>query len=111
MLKTVRTTHPRGVRQDEQGRRVLHAGISIHAPARGATQSRATVQNSYFISIHAPARGATHHQLEYQTSKLNFNPRTREGCDGRRGHVAPLLFSNFNPRTREGCDIQPAKQG
>ena len=34
---------------------------------------------------------------------LNFNPRTREGCDN-------LFFdaegniNNFNPRTREGCD-------
>ena len=34
---------------------------------------------------------------------LNFNPRTREGCDFRfktrvRGE------RHFNPRTREGCD-------
>ena len=34
---------------------------------------------------------------------LDFNPRTREGCD----KVSFLLFGchpDFNPRTREGCD-------
>ena len=34
--------------------------ISIHAPARGATQLVHTSSASYYISIHAPARGATH---------------------------------------------------
>ena len=33
--------------------------ISIHAPARGATDSRRTLGNAEIISIHAPARGAT----------------------------------------------------
>ena len=34
---------------------------------------------------------------------VDFNPRTREGCDV----VLQFLFIdhiNFNPRTREGCD-------
>ena len=57
---------------------------------------------------------------------LNFNPRTREGCDLRRAYMAVFhgdisihapvkgatlavgvslsAFSYFNPRTREGCD-------
>ncbi len=81
MLKTVRTTHPRGVRQDEQGRRVLHAGISIHAPARGATVLKDSVLEASAISIHAPARGATSIVLKYLYTTYNFNPRTREGCD------------------------------
>ncbi len=41
---------------------VLHGNkrdISIHAPARGATQLRIIIQGSVEISIHAPARGAT----------------------------------------------------
>ena len=37
---------------------------------------------------------------------MNFNPRTREGCD-----IKPLesqtLYGDFNPRTREGCDGMP----
>ena len=57
---------------------------------------------------------------------INFNPRTREGCDGRVDfkdleHVSISIHApvkgatesyrlqdarqrNFNPRTREGCD-------
>ena len=33
--------------------------ISIHAPARGATEWGAAMQKLTAISIHAPARGAT----------------------------------------------------
>ena len=33
--------------------------ISIHAPARGATEEFSIQENEYDISIHAPARGAT----------------------------------------------------
>ena len=35
---------------------------------------------------------------------LNFNPRTREGCDPANGKAASAARRNFNPRTREGCD-------
>ena len=35
------------------------SGISIHAPARGATGIGTAVKKSAAISIHAPARGAT----------------------------------------------------
>ena len=34
-------------------------GISIHAPARGATDKETVELRRYVISIHAPARGAT----------------------------------------------------
>ena len=47
--------------------------ISIHAPAKGATQAanRAIVQA--YISIHAPAKGATayKHSIFYQTLGIN----------------------------------------
>ena len=33
----------------------------------------------------------------------NFNPRTREGCDGQSARCL-LNLTDFNPRTREGCD-------
>ena len=99
------------------------------------------------ISIHAPARGATNTTPAYLMGWEDFNPRTREGCDcdkdfmvillvisihaPARGatalaSVAAALFAisihapargatdqpagrfailqNFNPRTREGCD-------
>ena len=39
------------------------------------------------------------------TRPINFNPRTREGCDI---SVCLQLLSDiyFNPRTREGCDAR-----
>ena len=39
------------------------ASISIHAPARGATEIAAMIVSRHFISIHVPARGATMHHL------------------------------------------------
>ena len=41
---------------------------------------------------------------------LNFNPRTREGCDQ---ETVPALGHDydFNPRTREGCDTTAIHTG
>ena len=35
------------------------AGISIHAPVKGATPTRGTDRVIAYISIHAPVKGAT----------------------------------------------------
>ena len=78
--------------------------ISIHAPARGATQGFNLIGPGNYISIHAPARGATVEWLDEWVDKGDFNPRTREGCDKPR-RVSVLGGENFNPRTREGCDL------
>ena len=59
------------------------------------------------ISIHAPVKGATLINVTISILAVNFNPRTREGCD----KTAPgtsLCSTYFNPRTREGCDFRPA---
>ena len=103
------------------------ARISIHAPVLGATcgliQSK---QYREYISIHAPVLGATPREWHSIVTHVDFNPRTRAGCDavffGHRSAVdcisihAPVLgatsddiFSRispnyFNPRTRAGCD-------
>ena len=37
----------------------ISESISIHAPARGATKCAPTITANHIISIHAPARGAT----------------------------------------------------
>ena len=54
--------------------------ISIHAPAKGATQAAEGNARQMGISIHAPAKGAT-----FVSSKApyepHFNPRSREGSD------------------------------
>ena len=78
------------------------------------------------ISIHAPVKGATILLPVNLITARDFNPRTREGCDGglTRIRATPYRFQsthpwrvrrkrlrgvqddrrNFNPRTREGCD-------
>ncbi len=56
------------------------------------------------VSIHAPARGATQFPLN-QANPRCFNPRTREGCD-RQSPLCGIWFYCFNPRTREGCDVE-----
>ena len=55
------------------------------------------------ISIHAPARGATNSAHYDPLCNANFNPRSREGSDAT---VASGVTSgsDFNPRSREGSD-------
>ena len=51
--------HSRGVRHTCVGKRQKRICISIHAPARGATERVGERAKPCPISIHAPARGAT----------------------------------------------------
>ena len=85
--------------------------ISIHAPARGATQPYILISapSSNFnprsrkgsdcaggntcrfirgISIHAPARGATQRGADYGAEADYFNPRSRKGSD-------PAIYLDF----------------
>ena len=56
--------------------------ISIHAPVKGATLSLvAAFYAGIAISIHAPVKGATTDDSLYSYWGIDFNPRTREGCD------------------------------
>ena len=57
--------------------------ISIHAPARGATNPVLNLHKIPKISIHAPARGATLITDRTQADITDFNPRSREGSDGK----------------------------
>ncbi len=81
-------------------RTIFSGVISIHAPARGATDGYLTSLMQVAISIHAPARGATHFSTSYLRPGKNFNPRTREGCDGPGFgfSVLQLLFQSTHPR-------------
>ena len=56
------------------------ACISIHAPARGATDLHFFLRHNFRISIHAPARGATYNNSR-RGQREHFNPRSREGSD------------------------------
>ncbi len=74
--------------------------ISIHAPAKGATDALGDSVAELDISIHAPAKGATKlHRIQRQRLH-NFNPRTREGCDGTASSNASLAlqFQSTHPR-------------
>jgi len=57
----------------------------------------------YQVSIHAPARGATQMRPPGPAGHLSFNPRTRTGCDSLPPYVGQP-HTCFNPRTRTGCD-------
>ena len=79
-------------------------GISIHAPARGATDTDDAGCLWYLISIHAPARGATRDAEIAQSRGGYFNPRAREGRDPP-CQSPPERSHYFNPRAREGRDF------
>ena len=53
------STLPRRERPRDDLRKVYEIGISIHAPAKGATGTILFIEGVSFISIHAPAKGAT----------------------------------------------------
>ena len=97
------------------------SGVSIHAPARGATIYRAHKDQRICVSIHAPARGATldvgkrlekklfqstrprgarHESQKDDTYKMCFNPRAREGRDWKTWFGGAILneFQSTRPR-------------
>ena len=78
-------------------------GISIHAPARGATCKWWCALQSVPISIHAPARGATYavHGTEGNPDTFQFTPLR----EGRPALPAGIPASgNFNSRPCERGD-------
>ena len=60
---------------------VMRIQISIHAPAKGATENTFMVYDDSIISIHAPAKGATIYGKWGRVDLADFNPRSREGSD------------------------------
>ena len=98
------STHPQGVRQDEELRIIRPRIVSIHAPTRGATKTLVSLiwaLRSFNPRTHEGCD--TFHCVTSQVC-LCFNPRTHEGCD--RINLRPILHGkSFNPRTHEGCDL------
>ena len=99
------STLPHGERRREWNDSGTRHGISIHAPARGATPFRLPAIKAGCISIHAPARGATPERLPEHPAD-NFNPRSRTGSDLCYGFAGPCGLY-FNPRSRTGSDKRP----
>ena len=56
--------------------------ISIHAPVKGVTDAEVDANRVAAISIHAPVKGVTRKPPPPKAESSDFNPRTREGCDG-----------------------------
>ena len=98
------STHPHGVRQMKKLLANVDIAVSIHAPARGATQQDHGRLRVRVVSIHAPARGATWFGVDDLFGLDGFNPRTRTGCDQYK-RFAVVYVNSFNPRTRTGCDF------
>ncbi len=82
--------------------RIIIVSVSIHAPARGATKVRGSIQRKgTFQSTHP--HGVRHTRVTISAGNESFNPRTRTGCDYCIIKIKTGLFC-FNPRTRTGCD-------
>ena len=84
------STHPRGVRLGQWGYESYSNGVSIHAPARGATIAETGIIQ--FIAC--------------------FNPRTREGCDSTATNMVKgrNMFQSTHPRgVRHSYTIQSNK--
>ena len=76
--------------------------VSIHAPAKGATQRHLMPHHRQSVSIHAPAKGATNLIIAYAIfqafqSTLPRRERLKSFCRFLHQHC-------FNPRSREGSD-------
>ena len=82
---------------------IHHLRISIHAPAKGATQTISVATATQVISIHAPAKGATKDSgISATSSKFQSTLPRRERLN--EGFALNNLQSDFNPRSREGSD-------
>ena len=123
------STRPRGARPQCSPSMTRGVNVSIHAPARGATQRTIEPECRGAVSIHAPARGATPSRRppNSRSKACSFNPRAREGRDKNRISPASgscrfqstrprgarqdifeplrITLSGFNPRAREGRDL------
>ena len=99
------STRPRGARRLGHLVSALLVAVSIHAPARGATFAHGFVSLCRIVSIHAPARGATRPDVSPVTEGSGFNPRAREGRDGKAERLEHHV-GGFNPRAREGRDAK-----
>ena len=98
------STHPRRVRHARDKDQWQRSKFQSTHPRRVRHVRCLHLSRCGNISIHAPAKGATNRCARRGLDNYNFNPRTREGCD-LMPFVPIKVFFYFNPRTREGCDL------
>jgi len=97
------STPPRGGRRGGRGQGKGGKGVSIHAPARGATWGCSARWCLFSVSIHAPARGATRVLARIVLYIWFQSTPPRGGRRDRFGDYPRNL--GFNPRPRAGGDI------
>ncbi|SFL91218.1 hypothetical protein SAMN05421830_10921 [Desulfomicrobium norvegicum] len=81
--------------------------VSIHAPARGATDKRVLSRQTVYVSIHAPARGATLENADESAIYLFQSTPLREGRQNPVDYRGKLR--GFNPRPCERGDVDKLK--
>ena len=120
------STRPRGARHSGGDRCGGAPAVSIHAPARGATEHvvhaahqgfrfnpRARAGRDSAVTASAPPdqfqstrpRGARHQASQYDRAGSRFNPRARAGRDASPARIW-ARHSSFNPRARAGRDFR-----
>jgi len=67
-------------------------GVSIHAPAWGATKVKHVAGRGLVVSIHAPAWGATFLTSRQTLRRTRFNPRARMGRDFNLINFPPIIY-------------------
>ena len=85
----------------------INITISIHAPAKGATDMVIRDCDISRISIHAPAKGATSCSERAVIDADYFNPRSREGSDtaSTNLHNGQPEFQSTLPRRERLCGM------
>ena len=101
------STLPHGVRPIVTIEMVKQFSISIHAPAWGATASVGMKAHQIQISIHAPAWGATASALIAGHCTIDFNPRSRMGCDDYAEAIRLGIVNISIHAPRMGSDAPP----
>ena len=91
--KVFQFTRPQGARPGRARALPALSGVSIHAPARGATRADGQAHDVHRVSIHAPARGAT--AIRYapdEVARVSIHAPARGATrDGDGGRVEPRV--------------------
>ena len=80
--------------------------ISIHAPAKGATERHSGLWHLHHFNPRS-REGSDGSSSWLKPGRRNFNPRSREGSDSLNLASEPIIHY-FNPRSREGSDLPVA---
>ena len=96
------STRPHGARHGIEAAQRVQVVVSIHAPARGATDSPASLSTEVLFQSTRP-HGARRALQQRALGWFGFNPRARTGRDSRDKQREEQRRC-FNPRARTGRD-------